>query len=365
MSPVILLLYVYASLFDQEKFIVAEDLRDRWMTSAQGEYAPADKDALHGKQTVYFSLGRSEYADGQLRIASHNPYFLFLNGKIAGRFTGSKIFRLDSLRQLDRSPTHTFAIHQERINRRDLVAEVIVAAPTAVARDVPVARPYLFSRDFVVVAGMIIILFFVFISRFNPKLTADYFSPARVISQRDTDDSQASARLTSGANVQFYILCALLLAFYLVIIFHNLPSHYALPAHFQADSFWSMMGQWLKLSSLIFAVLLAKILVVFALTRLFDMRGLARIHYFNFIRVLLLVFGALSVVLFAYYMGRGDSPVVFAVFLVLVVVALILWVVLGFFKLSGRTGHSLFHLFSYLCATEIIPLLVTAKVLLQ
>jgi hypothetical protein len=101
------------------------------------------------------------------------------------------------------------------------------------------------------------------------------------------------------------------------------------------------------------------------MTRLFDMRGMARYHFFNWVRLLLVMFGAATAIIFMYFISRGDHPYLFVVFLSVVAGTLLVWIVMAFFKLSGRSGHSMFHLFSYLCATEIIPLLITVKVLFQ
>ena len=95
------------------------------------------------------------------------------------------------------------------------------------------------------------------------------------------------------------------------------------------------------------------------------MRGMARFHFFNWIRLLLVVFGTATIILFMYFISRGDSSDFFVILLFLVIAALIAWIVVAFFKLSGRSEHSMFHLFSYICATEIIPLLITVKVLFQ
>ncbi|MEX2234264.1 MAG: DUF4271 domain-containing protein, partial [Cyclobacteriaceae bacterium] len=220
-------------------------------------------------------------------------------------------------------------------------------------------------RDFVVVSGLVIILLFLFALRLKTKLDADYFSISRILSSREADDSQTSARLTSSSNVQFYVLCSLMIGFYLIIILQNLPPQYALPIRFQSSGFWMMWWQWLKLSTIIFYALLLKIFIIFLLARLFGMRGMARFHFFNWIRLLLVVLGAATILLFIYFISRGDSQNFFVVFLSLVVVALVAWIAVAFYKLSGRSGHSMFHLFSYLCATEIIPLLITVKVLFQ
>jgi hypothetical protein len=272
---------------------------------------------------------------------------------------------MDSMARAAFNPDYLVAIHQRDLNRRDLITEIISMQRLPLATTNTAAKPLSDFRDFVVVSGLIIIVLFLVILHVNPKLAADYFSVARIFSAREAEDSQSSARLTSSSNVQFYILCSLMIGFYLLIILQNLPPQYALPIRFQASGFWMMWWQWLKLSTIIFYVFLLKILIIFSLTRLFNMRGMARFHFFNWIRLLLIVFGAATIILFMYFISRGDSSNLFVVFLSFIIIALIGWIVVAFFKLSGRSEHSMFHLFSYICATEIIPLLITVKVLFQ
>jgi hypothetical protein len=242
----------------------------------------------------------------------------------------------------------------------------IVSTESLVAREEEHSgRPCSYLRDFSVISGFVIILFFLALLRLHPKLAADYFTLSRIVASREAEDGQSSARLTSSSNVQFYILCSLLMGFYLLIILYNLPAEYALPIQFHASGFWMIWLQWLKLSAYVFIALMAKLLIIFSLSRLFGFRGMARFHFFNWIRLMLAIFGAATIVLFTYFISRGDSADTFVMFLSVVVLALIVWIAVAYFKLGGRSGHSMFHLFSYLCATEIIPLLITVKVLFQ
>jgi hypothetical protein len=357
---------LFTSVFAQEKFTVVKDLRGEWTTFEDGTFQPLGKESFTGINTVYFTLEPRAHNGHFLRLQSHRAYYLFVNGKVRGEFEGIVTLRIDSLLQVEQSPAFRLAIHQERINAGDLKTEVISLTPASQRAEMenPI-RPYWYFRDFVVMAGLIIIVFFLVVLRLNPKLAAEYFSVGRLLSSRESDEGQASARLTSSSNVQYYVLCSMLIGFYLLIVLYNLPSRYALPIRFRAWGFWTIALQWLKLSAIIFLLLMLKIFLVFSLTRLFGMWGMARYHFFNWIRLLLLVFGAASVVLFVYFIGRGHNAEVFVIFLSMVVVTLSAWSVLAFFKFIGRSGHSMFHLFSYLCATEIIPLLITAKVLFQ
>jgi hypothetical protein len=349
----------------QEKFTLTKNLRSDWMTFQDGRYLLAGEIPFYGVNTIYFQLDPQTEAGNFLRTDSSRPYFIFINGKVCGEFEGPSTFPIDSLLQAE-GRTSWIAIRQKKINERDLHVEVISRGQRPAMEGVATAaRPYSPFRDFVVISGLLIILLFLVAARLNPKLASDYFSLSRIFASRDTDDSQASARITGGSNVQFYVLCSLLIGFYLLIVLYHLPAEYALPIHFQASDFWMIGLQWLKLSTLVFLALLVKLSIIFSLTRLFNMRGMARFHFFNWVRLLLVAIGASTVFLFMYFISRGEQPAYYVMFLFAMVGVLIGWIVAAFFKLSGKSGHSMFHLFSYLCATEIIPLLITVKVLFQ
>ena len=359
-------LSLHAGANAQNSYTFNEDLRGKWMTFEEGRYRELGEMPLTGLNTIYLQLDPVTQEGDFVVISSGRPYYLFVNGKVRGEYEGKTQLRIDSLLQSERNRAGWIAIHQERINERDLSTQIVSTKRRQVSKDESTTmRPYSHFRDFVVLAGLAIIVLFLLALRLNPKLASDYFSVRSIFSARDADDTQASARLTGGSNVQFYVLCSFLLAFYLLIILYNLPPQYALPVQFHASGFGGMWWQWLKLSGLIFVSLLAKIFIIFSLTRLFGMRGMARFHFFNWIRLLLVILGVATIILFIYFIGHGAQPGYYVVFLSVLVAVLTGWIVVAFFKLGGRTGHSLFHLFSYLCATEIIPLLITVKVLFQ
>lgn len=338
------------------------DLQPSWLVHEDGKYIPHDLDA--GTNTIYLKLEPAKFPGADLRIASSRPYFLFVNGKLSGEYKGASSFSIDSLAGRHLSNELLTCIYQQSINPRELKTTVAKLKST-LGEAAPPYRPSTHFKDFVIISGLTIIIFFLTISQINPKLASDYFSVEKIFSPREADDAQSNARLTSSNNIQFYIGCSLLLAFYLIIILYHLPDAYALPLRFQADGFWSLVWQWIRLAFLILIVFMIKIVIVFMLTRLFNMRGLARVHFFNWVRLLLIVFGGATIIVFSYYILRGQNETVFVVFLSLIVATLIAWIFIVFMKLNGKTEHSMFHLFSYICATELIPLLITIKVLFQ
>lgn len=353
------------SAFAQERFTVLQDLRSEWKVYEGGSYEVIEKMPLGGVRTVYFQVDPQLHGDDFLKVNSTKSYFLFINGEVKGEFTGASMFRIDSLLGPSSRPSWV-AVHQSRIRERDLSTVIVTPRViNAAAVFAPTPRPYSHFRDFVVIAGLLIIVTFILMVRVNPKLAAEYFAISRMFTSREADETQPGLRLTGGSNIQFCILCSLIVGYYLVIVVQYLPGHYSLPMRFQADGFWMSWWQWLKLSAIVFSVLVVKAATIYGLTRLFNMTATARFHFFNWVRLLLVILGAATTALFAYYVSRGIDPEYYVIFLSVVVAVLIAWVVVASFKLSGRSGHSMFHLFSYLCATEIIPLLITVKVLFQ
>jgi hypothetical protein len=361
---ILVLICSFDHVFSQENFSVKEDLHNSWLVYHDNEYKPLLNEHLN-ESTIYFRLDANKFLGNSLHLVSSNNYFLFINGKLSGEYVGEVFLKLDSISTAHLTSQLLVTVHQRSINERDLKTEIVSTYKNSKAAINNDLKPDTFFKDFVIFAGLLIIILFLIVLRLNPKLASDYFSVAKIFSLREGDDSQSNARLTSSTNIPFYILASILLGFYLMIVLNHLPEEYSLPIRFQASTFWGEIGQWLKISTIIFGIFIMKIITVFTLTRLFDMKGTARIHFFNWVRLLLIIFGGATIILFVYFILRGQSTIFFVVFLTLIIISLIGWIIIAFFKLKGRGEHSMFHLFSYICATEIIPLLITVKVLFQ
>ncbi|MEX2233732.1 MAG: hypothetical protein WD824_16320, partial [Cyclobacteriaceae bacterium] len=174
-----LLIFLYSGLFAQEKFTIVKDLRAEWMTFQDGAYKPLGELPFTGLNTIYFGLEPHAFAGNFLRIESDKPYFLFVNGRVTGEYEGEVLLNIDSLSQKVNASSFWIALHQNKINERDLNSEVILMQAPLRREAENASRPYSHFRDFVVVSGLVIILLFLLALRLNPKLAADYFSISR------------------------------------------------------------------------------------------------------------------------------------------------------------------------------------------
>ena len=335
------------------------DLKNQWTVFTDDNYKQFDA-GVHA-EAIHLFL-RNIKQSGKLSVHSAREYFVFINGKLSGKYQQNLLLNIDSLQRVYKYRDVQLTIYQPHLNPDELTTTV---RSLDKIDNLAVEKRANYFKDFVIVAGLLIITLFVMMMRLNPKLSNDYLSIAKMFSLREGDDAQSNARLTSSSNIQFYALTSMLLSFFLMLVFNHLPTDYSLATSLATHSFASAFGVWLIVSAIIFVLFTFKIIVIFSITRLFGLKGLAHIHYFNWIRLLLIIFGVASLLVFVYFISRGLSTSFFENVLISVVVVLVAWTFVVFLKLNNKSDHTMFHLFSYICATEIIPLLITIKVLFQ
>jgi hypothetical protein len=342
-----------------QQYAVRKDFASEWTYFEEGKY-----EAFTGTEkvsTIYFRLDASKFQHDLLAVSSPQPFNLFIDGKLAG--TGTRLhLDIDSLAGIF-SPSFTVAIRQKRIWQEDLSTRVLTRAPQQASTEEQLVPRNTSFRDFAVIGLLVLVMLVITIIRLNPKLASDYFSVIKIFSMREVDDSQVYTRITSSTNILFYIFCSLMLGYYLMIIFHFLPTEYTTALLFKGEDFPMAMLQWLELSLIVLGIFFVKMTLVYGLTSLFGVPEAAGTHFFNWVRVLLVVFGTVTIIMSGYFIMHGQHAGFFYGLLQFFGWTLVLWMVLIIFKLSSKMSHSLFHLFSYICATELIPFLITLKVL--
>jgi hypothetical protein len=343
-------------------FTIKKDLQSDWQVHEKDKYVPFS-DRQGQVNTIYFTIDADKFSGDYVVIRAHSKFTLFVNGKLIAEAIHAK-YNVDSLVQVLKSSRILMALHQPEISGSNLYTaiETIVTASISV-KTASENKPSSYFTDFVVVAVLILLTLLIVVLRLNPKLASDYFSVTKIFSLRETDDSQIYSRITSSTNILFYFFCSLILSFYLMIVFHFVYPVYPIASHFQGTSFFSAIFNWTELSLIILALFFLKIILVYGIARLFGSKDVAGIHFFNWVRLLLIIFSIMSLVLFTYFILRGQSLVFHIALHKLISWCLACWVIVLFLKLNGRTSFSMFHLFSYICATEIIPLMIIITVL--
>jgi hypothetical protein len=338
---------------------VVKDLKSEWLVSQDGQFIPF-ADRKNAVQAIYFPFesGNAAY----LSISSNQPVTLFVNNKLAGLGTTFRLKR-DSLERVYSARDIMIAIHAQKVRASEINTVLLGNAKTDPITEGLVMREGSAFRDFAIVAMLTLMVLAIVVLRLNPKLSSDYFSIPGIFTTREIHESQVYTRIGSSTNILFYLYCSMLLAYYLMIVFHFTTAQFPIASSFYGTTFLASISEWLKLTGLLLLIFFVKIVIVFAVSYLFGIGEVAGIHFFNWVRLMLVVIGILTIVLFLYFIWHGQSTDVHAAMLKLLGWITAGWMILIFLKLAGNVNASMFHLFSYICATELIPFLFIVKVL--
>ena len=122
---------------------------------------------------------------------------------------------------------------------------------------------------------------------------------------------------------------------------------------------------WLVASAIVFLSFIIKYVLINLFIGLFKLGDFKYIQHFNSLRfslgAFILVFILVIITFLTYRTGDID---LYMIFIQLLVVLLLIRIVILFFKLRDHSLYKNFHLFSYLCGTEIIPFVILYKIVL-
>ncbi len=338
---------------------VVKDLRLDWLAYKDDRYFPIGDDDGVDLRTIYFSVDPAAFKGQYLSTAAPEEWSLFVNRKLI--FSGTKkLFNLDSLARIYEGKLF-FAVYSTTGVSRLTTAIVSPSAPVIQSEHVEPRRPTFF-RDYGILAAAALLLFFLALLRTNPQLTLDYFSFAKIFSVQERNENLLASRITSSANLLFYVFCALLTGFLLTAVFYTGGSYFLVSRFVTINSFSAALGVWMRLSLFILLLLAAKLMIVLFFSSLFNFRETVSFQFFNFLRFVLFTSVVMALLSLGYFVFKGEQAVFYERLIVLALMLLSAGSVMVLIKLLARAPFSFFHLFSYLCASEIIPLVIIIKI---
>jgi hypothetical protein len=362
---ILLVLFLFrAEAESQKKVLQKKDLEKDWLIYSKNEYIPYNQTDKQTR-TIYFLVNLQAFKGDFIRIESKADFAVFVNRQLLKQANGSLTIPIDSLLTQWNSNQIVMALTSENdITTRTLSTKIYSYLPDiGNAEDITLLRPPTFFKDFVITATLFLTIFLILMIQLNPRLSSDYFSVNKIFAFRENDDDQFYLRITS-ANILFYVFTSLMLGLFLVIVskFTSVGSDSVI---LSASSFGGSLLAWANISLVIFALLFLKIVLLFLTSFLFDIKDAAGYHFFNFIRLILIVTTLLSTVIIGYYMLHGSDGDFYSFLFKSLSWVIGIWMVILFFKLSYRVRFTPIHLFSYICATEIIPFLIIVKILYE
>ena len=336
---------------------VIKDLREDWKTFSNNQYQ--NYSTSEYKSILYFLVDANRNKNALLRIESKKEFSILVEGRlILSHKKGVILCDLDSLSALYSNPLN-FSIVRSAV---DISTMLIPKEEVPLKDDTLAKRKEQYFLNFSILASLILFTFFVVLLRTNPKLTFDYLNFAKLFSVQEREENIMTIRITSSVNLLFYTFTSLLAAFLLLIILHYAYADLSLDNLFHVNTVKDGFTQWMKLTVLVLVALIGKLILIGVLSYLFKATEIMAIQFFNFIRLFFFTFGVISLLAVLFFMANVHNPAWYFGLCYVLVGIFIFWEIIIFLKLMNRVSFHIFHLFLYLCASELIPLVILIKV---
>jgi hypothetical protein len=216
--------------------------------------------------------------------------------------------------------------------------------------------------NFFVVAILIMSAFYAFLINRYPKGHRDFFNLSKAFSLSLKEEKVLTQRNMSTANTMFFCLYGMSIALVIILfwrIFGGIPE---ILEFVTLTTFWSCLFSWIALSAIAFCVVELKYLLIRILCSLLNVEKIAQIHFFDFMRIGLIFICTTLMVASVLYLSDWNQVVSFKVVLYAFIALLGIRIIILLFKLIGETSFRKIHLISYLCTTEILPLLIGIRI---
>jgi len=324
-----------------------------WQRVEDGKWRPVS--GWHSSPIGFFSLAESR--SSQLYLKARTPFTWWINNRLQGEANGWLKINADSL-QLAAGRDAQIGVHAP-----GGLATVQVFRPKVAPHPWHTEkRPATYFRDFVIVVSVLLAGCAIALWRLSPRLFFDYLNFVRLMNVRPRDEPQL-LRITGSQNILYYFMLAAWLSLLLLVLAENTAPAVALLTVLKGATLGGWFARWLLLTLLIVLLLFTKYFFQYLLAVIYAVQSTVADQFNTFVRLgyffCLLVSGLL---LAAHLAETGFSAPYFRAVMLLLLLSLaivpFLWI-----RLIRASALRFFHIFSYLCITEVIPLIITFKIL--
>lgn len=353
-------------LWANDSWEVQQDLSNQIYVYQQSQelFIPYQKQIKSNAQHLFINL--KYYSGRYLEISAKQNTAIFADNLFQHQqLEENQIYAIDSLRKVWGKEFALITLYHRNLSAREVSLRILKKKQVGDEEDIynwQVERKRESSEDFFIISFLLVLIFFASLFATNPKLVIDYFNVLKVFTVRDREESTQSLKLTSPLHLLMYALFSMVVALFIFISFSGNPQIFSPARYFGTDTFTEMVLTWSLVAMVIYSLLVLKLFVLFMLTSLFDLRNFLSIHYFNFIRLSILVTGLALSILFLLTFSIDNIEWIYLPITLFLNISFGAWLVLLFLKLISRGEFRISYLFSYLCASEIIPFLLIIKV---
>lgn len=365
-----IVLFSCSGAFAQPDIVHIDDLRDQWLlfSSRNNFYFPFVENSLDGVSSISFPLEFSKYERYDLYLKAPAGSSVFFNQQIVAFMEdpGYLLFPIDSLQQAYKGESLFVTLYNPQITEESELATSIVETAGQQISDAGYEDGMMhFLRrdrsgfgDFFGVAVVILLLFYAVLLNINHKRMRGYYNVGRMLSLNIREEVTFKGKVFDGNNIPILLVHSFLVSFIGLFI---LSGREGMP---NLHRFGQSMAAWTLGAGIVFLLFVFKFWLLSLAGSLFKLPFAVR-HYLEYLRMSKIFFTALfflALVLFLTFKTELNN--INQIIVNFVILFLIVRVVVLYFKFIGVTAFKNLYLFSYLCSTEILPMVVGLKILL-
>jgi hypothetical protein len=353
-----------------------EDLEESWQVydADYKSYIPYLQRVHGNTEALHLELNINNYKGYRLLIQTPRPVYLFVQAQLNRKLADGQtlVLNIDSLRKIYRQPTVLLSFYNQlghSVKPSVSIINFIERSSGNTIQEVSVLplkpRGQSGLEDFAIVAAILITALFAFLWNYHPSAFKSYYNIKPLLSLAIKEDTVLISRPLSRLSMLFILNHSLLLSFLYILIQKSSGKQLLNDRILQTASSFSELFYYFSLLSLsIFILIIAKYFFLYFLGSLFNLSNVIHIHFYKYLLFSRLFYSIIVPVLFVIYLSfpLAISTASQQVIYIIIAFNFIRLVIINF-ALNKLTSVKNLYLFSYLCATELTPLLIGIKVL--
>lgn len=342
--------YILLAACQQDTIIVTDYTKVMVGTDQQGELFPVT--SLEEINQAGFFI--NEVPEGTLRICTSDELFVWANGKLIDVVQSCSYYKPSEFFQVTNSDT-VFISFSSNGTLADLKCDLVIFENLLVIKDqISVPREIRSEfKEFAIIALLILLsLLGIIISTFPSRVSY-------LVEKSFTLKASAYEFVNTGfyTGASMYVLSFYALALAFVGIYLDSLLSYGL--FDSSETFNEYLLNWLKIAAGIFLLFLLKWIVISIVAGLFRFRDLKNYQMFDFLNFnLVLLIPTLLFVVLDFVINDFSQTWISSGFMKLFPLMLILFVLWFTLKFVNNSPRKKLSIISYLCATEIIPVII-------
>ena len=356
------LLYFNPFFSNGQEFLIEQDLSLDWTfyNEDQQEALPFLDKSGESPYAIHLNTSMDYGKETYLRIEIPSKTSLFIENKFIVHFTEKTLqyFSIDSLRnKINGDNLYLTLYRKDGFNSPPISGIGFIHNSFDRAMNVnPINFRNIDERDdFLKIIILVVFTFFVILYTLFPSELLEFYSISSLITFRFTDTYLTKYRMITKIQTLVIVYQAAMLASIMIISLHYYNNPLGSVFLMNINPFWGWSIVFIITLTLIFF----KYVLISVMSHLFGLTDRINFYFIEYLRMAMIFYSLVFVALSYTVINNFYSINTLLKTLVIIVIAFnFIRLIIIYFKFQRNMSIKNLHLFSYLCSTELIPMVI-------